>query len=137
MPNHITISNFSIPLDFDGRISLNALHRLSGESKSKQPSNWLRLQTTQELIDELDSYSSDVRSLPIAKGEGRNGGTFAHELLAISYAGWINAKFQLQVNQAFIDSRHQPLLPDIPADQMLITKDKYIALLERQIEHLV
>ena len=36
---------------------------------------------------------------------GEESGTYAHELLAVSYAGWISPAFQLRVNQAFIDSR--------------------------------
>ncbi|WP_275356057.1 KilA-N domain-containing protein, partial [Xenorhabdus bovienii] len=34
---------------------------------------------------------------------GMSPGTFAHELIAVSYAGWIRPDFQLDVNQAFID----------------------------------
>ncbi len=135
MPNQILVSNHPIPLDHEGRVDLNALHRLSSASKNKRPSNWLRLQSSQELIDELDLNCSDLSSLPVTQTEGRNGGTYAHELLAISYAGWISPRFQLQVNQAFIDSHQQPLLPDIPLDQMLIEKDKYIELLEVRIAY--
>ena len=52
-----------------------------------------------------------MHSLPIVQKEGRAGGTFAHELLAISYAGWISAAFQLQVNQTFLDYRQGKLQP--------------------------
>ncbi|CDH18886.1 conserved hypothetical protein [Xenorhabdus bovienii str. kraussei Quebec] len=34
---------------------------------------------------------------------GASPGTYAHELIAVSYAGWIRPDFQLDVNQAFID----------------------------------
>ncbi len=136
MPNQIIISNRPIQLDHEGRVSLNELYQLSNSGDAKRPSQWLRLKSTQELVNELDaSNCADLHSLPITQTEGRNGGTYAHELLAISYAGWISPKFQLQVNQAFIDSHQQPLLPDIPLDQMLIEKDKYIELLEVRIAY--
>jgi len=44
----------------------------------------------------------------------RLSGTFAHELLAISYAGWISPAFHLKVNQVFIDYRTGALQPAIP-----------------------
>ncbi len=99
------IAGVTITTDEQGRFNLNALHQASGTTSAKQPSNWLRLESTRALKNELmdSSNSSDLMSLPIVKNEGRYGGTFAHELLAISYAGWISPSFQLQVNQTFLD----------------------------------
>ncbi|MBD6983494.1 KilA-N domain-containing protein [Vibrio parahaemolyticus] len=136
MPNQIVISNHSIPLDHEKRVNLNALHHLSAANENKRPSQWLRLKSTQELIDTLDNSQSAYlhSALKVING-GDNQGSYAHELLAISYAGWISPKFQLQVNQAFIDSHQQPLVPDVPLDQMLIEKDKYIELLEVRIAY--
>ena len=37
---------------------------------------------------------------------GTQQGTFAHELLSISYAGWISPRYQLQVNQVFLDYKN-------------------------------
>ncbi|MCE9679595.1 KilA-N domain-containing protein [Shewanella sp. AS1] len=133
MTNHITVANQPITLDQHDRINLNELHRASGLGSAKKPSNWLRLASTAELVDEL-SNCSDLSSLSVCKTEGRNGGTFAHQLLAISYAGWISPRFQLQVNQAFLDSRRQPKALALPANQMAIDKDRYIALLEQSLD---
>ncbi|MET4696116.1 phage antirepressor KilAC domain-containing protein [Endozoicomonas lisbonensis] len=108
------IAGITITTDDKGRFSLNALHKASGEGSGKQPSNWLRLYSTQALVEELVN-SSDMMSLPVVRKEGSNGGTFAHELLAISYAGWISPSFQLQVNQTFLDYKTGKLQP-IPAD---------------------
>lgn len=92
--NTLTVANTVIPLDEEQRINLNALHKASGAGKSKQPYNWVRLQSTQELIEELER-SSDLRNgLTINKVQGGSKqGTFAHQLLAISYAGWISPAF--------------------------------------------
>ncbi len=124
MANQLIISNTIIPFDSDNRVNLNALHRASGLGKSKQPNNWLRLDSTKELELEL-SKSSDLRISPISRCRGVKGGTFVDELLAISYAGWISPKFQLEVNRAFLQSKQKPQLPAniIPANTELSLND--------------
>ena len=104
------IAGVQIVTDHKGRFNLNTLHKASGLGKAKQPANWLRLDSTKALIDEITN-SSDLRSLPIERKEGAQGGTFAHELLAVSYASWISPAFHLKVNQVFIDYRQGKLKP--------------------------
>ncbi|WP_299733888.1 phage antirepressor KilAC domain-containing protein [uncultured Endozoicomonas sp.] len=138
------IAGVEINMDDQGRFNLNALHRASQQGMAKQPSNWLRLESTQDLKNELiDSFnSSDVMSIPIVQKEGRAGGTFAHELLAISYAGWISPAFQLQVNQTFLDYRQGKLQPAFnPAQlsrmdilQMAMDAEQENSQLKQQIE---
>ncbi|WP_325893328.1 KilA-N domain-containing protein [Grimontia sp. NTOU-MAR1] len=107
------IAGVEITTDAYGRFNLNALHSAHLESvpdshrNSKQPADWLKLEGTKELIGEI-SNSEDLHISPVESKAGRYGGTFAHELLAISYAGWISPRFQLQVNQAFLDSKKLP-----------------------------
>lgn len=111
------IAGVEITTDAHGRFNLNALHRASGGEKSKQPSNWIRLEATQALIAELESHSSDLRSAPTSTVNGGSApGTFAHELLAIDYAGWISPAFRLQVHQVFIDFRTGKLASAAPID---------------------
>lgn len=103
-----------IPLDESGRYNLNAIHKASGEGTHKEPNQWLRSKRTKELIAELeakllkDNQAADLQAaqkvLNVVNG-GANPGTYAHELIAVSYAGWIRPDFQLDVNQAFIDFR--------------------------------
>lgn len=108
------IAGISITTDEQGRYNLNALHKASGGEKKNNPSYWLSLQGTQELILELEQQLSDteisVSVVQSIKG-GINQGTFAHELLAVSYAGWISPKFQLTVNQVFLDYKKGELTP--------------------------
>ncbi|MFN1149176.1 KilA-N domain-containing protein [Serratia liquefaciens] len=103
-----------IPLDEYGRYNMNTLHKSSGEGKHKSPNKWLENKHTQELIAELEAKllkniqtpnSGSVRKVINVVNGGSNPGTYAHELIAISYAGWIRPDFQLDVNQAFIDYR--------------------------------
>jgi phage antirepressor YoqD-like protein len=102
------IAGVEIATDDHGRFNLNLLHKASGAEKSNGPSYWLALDSTKKLIDELKQENTEI---PVFSAKGRNGGTFAHELLAISYAGWISPSFQLKVNQVFLDYRTGILQP--------------------------
>ncbi|WP_421233864.1 KilA-N domain-containing protein [Aeromonas jandaei] len=105
------IAGVEITTDEAGRFNLNALHRASGLGASKAPAQWLRTKQAQELVAEVEKQTMQICIVSV---EGRNGGTFAHELLAISYAGWISPVFQLQVNQVFLDYRTGKLAPVQP-----------------------
>ncbi len=106
----VTIAGVEISTDSEGRFNLNALHNASGLGLNKAPAQWLRTKSAQEVINELQK---DTVQICIVSSEGRNGGTYAHQLLAVSYAGWISPAFQLQVNQAFIDYRTGKLSPAV------------------------
>lgn len=97
------IAGIEITTDSEGRFSLNCLHKASGLGDSKKPSEWLRTKQAEELINELSGNSRLGQDVIKSVKGGVSPGTFSHELLAISYAGWISPSFQLQVNQVFID----------------------------------
>lgn len=82
--------------DSDGRYCLNDLHRAAGGEKRIQPSDWLRLKQTHELVAELD------RSIPVIPGiQARQGlGTFVAKELVYAYAMWIRPAFDLKVSYA-------------------------------------
>jgi phage antirepressor YoqD-like protein len=98
------IAGVQINTDKEGRFNLNALHKASGQNPNKAPAQWMRTQQSKEIVQELVDMQICTSPIDSNKG-GANQGTFAHELLAVSYAGWISPKFQLQVNQAFLDSK--------------------------------
>ncbi len=116
----VTIAGVEISTDSEGRFNLNALHNASGLGGNKAPAQWLRTKSAQEVINELQK---DTVQICIVSSEGRNGGTYAHQLLAVSYAGWISPAFQLQVNQAFIDYRTGKLSPTPTVDPMAALND--------------
>ncbi|NUF26876.1 KilA-N domain-containing protein [Gilliamella sp. ESL0254] len=105
------IAGISITADEQGRYNLNALHKASGGKDAKRPKAWLATKSTQELIEELRQNSAFGQEIITVTKGGINQGTFAHELLAISYAGWISPKFQLTVNQVFLDYKKGELTP--------------------------
>lgn len=102
------ICGVEITTDAAGRFNLNALHKASGSEKKNGPSYWLVLESTKQLIVELEKQTTEI---PVVTVEGRNGGTFAHELLAVEYAGWISPAYRLQVNQTFLDYKTGKLAP--------------------------
>ena len=121
------IAGVTINQDEQGRFNLNALHRASGEGDSKKPSEWLRSKQVQELVDEL-SGNSHLGYAPVSSVKGGVcPGTFAHELLAISYAGWISPSFQLQVNQTFLDYKTGKLQPAPENDNDLLARAVLVA----------
>lgn len=127
------IADVQITTDSHGRFNLNALHRASGGEKKKGPSYWLALQGTKELIQtlieqQLTDTEITVSPIDSIKG-GMTQGTYAHELLAISYAGWISPAFQLQVNKVFSEFKKGSLstVPnfDNPAEAARAWADQY------------
>ncbi len=142
------IAGVEIITDEQGRFNLNALHRASGLGDHKRPSKWLNTEPAQQLVDEVGGQSPlegfDQKVVNTLKG-GLLPGTFAHELIAISYAGWISPSFQLKVNQTFIDYRSGKLKPVenkqldlatmlISAGEELRKKDEVIKVLEPKAE---
>lgn len=110
------IAGVEITTDAEGRFNLNALHKASGGEigDSKQPSNWLKLKGTKELIAELEqSYNLTTASVCAQKG-GSAPGTFVHEILAVEYAGWIGPAFRILVNRTFIAAQKGEI-EDLPA----------------------
>lgn len=123
MNSNPVIANVEITVDEYGRYNLNTLHKAHLEtnpalnSSSKQPADWLKLEGTKQLIAEI-SNSEDLHSNPVNSAAGRYGGTFVHELLAVSYAGWISPAFQIKVNQTFIDYRSGKMEQPLPYSPM-------------------
>lgn len=115
------IAGVEITTDEQGRFNLNALHKASGGEKKNGPSYWLALDSSKDLVAELvEKYSTEI---PVETKGGRAGGTFAHELLAVSYAGWISPAFQLKVNQVFLDYRNGRLQPVPKFDPSAVLND--------------
>lgn len=112
--NELIIINTTIRQDNEGRYCLNDCHRASGFDKSKQPSNWLRLDASKALIEEI-RHSSDMRNgnlepINVMQG-GLEQGTYVTKELVYAYAMWISPSFNLQVIRAYdnlVEGRYQP-----------------------------
>ena len=106
--SNLSILNTSIRTQ-ESLFSLNDLHKASGGAEKHRPSLFIRLDTTQDLISEIQK---EVKSTDlIFKTTGGRGlrGTYACEELVLSYAMWISPKFHLIVLRAFLAMhRNQP-----------------------------
>lgn len=110
MPN-LTIFSKNVRT-LDGLYSLNDLHRASGGKQTHKPANFARLDTTKELIDEINRCSDLSIAISTNRG-GKNQGTWVCKELVYSYAMWISPKFHLNVIRAFdsISTNKTPQLP--------------------------
>jgi len=93
-----------IKVDENGYICLNDL---AVYYPHKRMDNWRSNSTTKEFIDVVDEYlntsnSSDLKSIVTRRGK-YNGGTYAHDLVAMEFAMWISPEFKLKVLLAYRD----------------------------------
>lgn len=113
--NNLVVSDITIGLT-DGLYSLNDLHKASGGEDRHKPTNFLRLESTAELVGvltaELDgdaqkraseqnqAFISD-KVVRVVKGGVGQQGTFVCKELVYAYAMWISPAFNLRVIRAF------------------------------------
>lgn len=98
--------------DADGFICLNDLHRLSRAGANKMPPQWSRLPTTVELVEAVTQNmgkshvktNSRVKSATYSK-KGKGGGTYAHPILALSYAEYLSPELAIDVKETYLRFR--------------------------------
>ena len=119
--SNLAILNTSIRTH-ESLFSLNDIHKASGGAEKHRPSLFIRLDTTQDLISEIQK---EVKSTDlIFKTTGGRGlrGTYACEELVLSYAMWISPKFHLIVLRAFLAMhRNQPQQLALPEPEKKYT----------------
>lgn len=98
----ITVFDQTIKHDADGRFCLNDIHKAAMScgyaSESQRPGPFMQSASVQAFIAEIESNAT----IPaVKKSSGRYGGTYATELVALRYAGWISAKVEVAVYQTF------------------------------------
>ncbi|MDG6277006.1 P22AR C-terminal domain-containing protein [Glaesserella parasuis] len=84
---------------------LNDCHQASGNLQKHKPVLFLRLDSTKELIEEIQK--EDPTTQPLKTLRGTQGGTYACEELALAYAMWISPKFHFVVLRAFLAMHKQ------------------------------
>ncbi|EOX1573003.1 KilA-N domain-containing protein [Vibrio cholerae] len=127
--NAIAILGHNIRLK-DKLFSLNDLHKASGSLPKHQPNRFLRLDTTQELINEMASYPDLGSTHEVQNGKG----TWVCKELVYAYAMWISAKFHLQVIRAF-DALVNRKLVTLSSEQKCKIKAAIGARAKNQGEH--
>jgi hypothetical protein len=81
---------FEINFKDNQLVNLTSMWKAAGMVHGKKPYFWLRNGSTKELIEQIqrETKSHDLVTLYA----GRNGGTFAHWKLGLSYAAFLNPK---------------------------------------------
>lgn len=116
--SNLAILNTSIR-SHENLFSLNDLHQASGGKSKHQPSFFIRLDTTKDLVAEIEK-DSETKALKTIRGT--QGGTYACEELVIAYAMWISPKFHLIVLRAFLAMhRNQPQQLSLPEPEKKYT----------------
>lgn len=120
--SNLTVLKTSIR-DLDGLYSLNDLHKASGNDPKHRPNQFVRLDITQDLINEIQGENSTAQICALRSiNGGANRGTYACEELILSYAMWISPKFHLIVLRAFLAmQRNQPQQLSLPEPEKKYT----------------
>lgn len=120
--SNLTVLKTSIR-DLDGLYSLNDLHKASGNDPKHRPNQFVRLDITQDLINEIQGENSTAQICALRSiNGGANRGTYACEELILSYAMWISPKFHLIVLRAFLAmQRNQPQQLALPEPEKKYT----------------
>lgn len=120
--SNLTVLKTSIR-DLDGLYSLNDLHKASGNDPKHRPNQFVRLDITQDLINEIQGENSTAQICALRSiNGGPNRGTYACEELILSYAMWISPKFHLIVLRAFLAmQRNQPQQLTLPEPEKKFT----------------
>lgn len=117
--NALIIATTAIRQDEEGRFSLNDLHRAAGGERRHQPSDWVRLQQTQDLIAELGDPIPGIPGIFSRQGLG----TYVAKELVYAYAMWISAAFHLRVIRAY-DGMQLPAVPQDFAAALRLAADQ-------------
>ena len=94
----LIIADNTIGINKDGLYCLNDMHKaamaLGKATVSQRPGEFTRYN------EEFIRYSENAGMPALKQTKGRNGGTWASELVAMKYAGWMNPVYEVQVYQA-------------------------------------
>ena len=86
METAITVCTAGIPVDAEGRLSLNAIHQTHGGAPHKRPSKWLESKTAKDIAE---TTLAGAYPPILTKNGGSAPGTFAVKPIAIAYAMWL------------------------------------------------
>lgn len=106
-------------------INLTDLWRSAGSPTHKITTFWLRQDSTKELIAKTNKkFKLDSNaSLKIKRGR-IGGGTWAHKVIALSYAGYLDKDIEVAVNQVFFERIEEEKNPDKIAERYTKTYQK-------------
>lgn len=105
-------------------ISLTDLWKEAGSPKGKNPNDWTRQDSSQQLIETASGVLNTVQNRIIKSKKGKGGGTFAHKQIALAYAKYLDPKLHILVNQVFFERIEEEKNPDKIAERYTKTYQK-------------
>ena len=106
---NITVFEKTIRIDAEGRFCLNDIHKAAMANDqatvAHRPASYLRNANVKAFVEALDLEARNCASVKTIKG-GTGQGTYATELVALRYAGWISAKVEVEVYRTFQKVAH-------------------------------
>jgi hypothetical protein len=108
--NFLIIRGRKIRTDANGLVSLKDIHNAAGFSVNRTPTQWQRLEITKRATaalllktksSRLSNGKISTKTILYAK-EGRGGDTFAHPVLALAYAEFLNPGLGVEVREIFL-----------------------------------
>jgi len=95
----IVVAGIEIRQDEQGRFRLNDLHAAAGGKRKHQPAQFLRLDQTRALVEEIQYADSHTAIHTVNGGPLR--GTYVAKEVVYAYAMWISPSFNLKVIRAY------------------------------------
>jgi len=112
------VRDYQIRTDNERRVSLKDLWVAAGSNPSRRPAEWRRSAQAKRLVEELARQtigkSHSLETPLIVTAAGRDGGTFAHPVLAIAFAEFVDDRLAIEIREMFI--RHRLADPTLADD---------------------
>lgn len=112
-PN-LVLRNKQVATDENGNVCLNDLWRLGGEDDNRRPNKWWRGKAAKALLDALSTKigrispnlsEEKIQELYYSTGRGRAARTFAHPVLALAYAEFVEPELGVDIRTVFLRYR--------------------------------
>lgn len=102
-----TASHVALRQDAAGRYCLSDLHQAAGGAPRHDPSSYLELEETQELIMLLREEAGAHVVEPVVTPDGPDGPRFVSDELAIDYTTWLSPQAKLIVYEGLRANRER------------------------------
>ncbi|WP_375438138.1 KilA-N domain-containing protein, partial [uncultured Hymenobacter sp.] len=116
-PPGLIVKGQRIGQNANGLHSLTDIYNLSGAGDAQRPSDWLALLSTVGFVTAACRFLNADKSGIIESRRGRNGGTYAHQQIALEYAQYLDANLAVAVNQVSLERIEEEKNPDLILDR--------------------
>ncbi len=114
VPPDLILRGFKVATDEFGNVCLNDLWKLAGEPENRRSRDWYPSKRATALDESLrrrigenspNSVKIEAKTTYYTSGRGVKSRTFAHPVLALDYAEYLNADLAVEVRETFLRYR--------------------------------